>query len=213
MVNCRKTYSGKTHCLRSMMLDYGRKKHFKFGYIYTQNLMNDDLNFCPKKCIAEYTEEHCAQYIEKLSKYREDTKGKTTKLPPSFLIFEDCIGSANMNLYSPTISKLIILHRHLNISIFLLSQYLGGKNGSSTLMRECVNYAILFNSRFKNSKEFLYQTCGGLFKKEQDFVDILEEATSVKHRALFYDSSKNTIDDAYMCYTAPKEIPPFEIKF
>ena len=205
--------SGKTHCLKSIMLDYARKKHFKFGIVFTQNKMNSDLDFCPEKAVKEYNDEDCSKYIEKLMKFREESKEKDQKLPPSFMIFEDCIGSKSMNLYSDTISKLLILHRHLNISIFFLSQYLGGRTGSSTLLRECVNFSILFNTRFHNSKEFLYKACGGLFKKSEEFFDVLEQATSKKHRALFYDSSKDNIQDAYFCFTAPSDIPEFQLKF
>ena len=208
-----KPNSGKTHCMKSIMLDYARQKHFKFGVVYTQNKMNSDLDFCPSKSVKEYNDEDCQKYIDKLMKFREENKDKDKKLPPSFMIFEDCIGSKNMNLYSDTISKLLILHRHLNISIFFLSQYLGGRTGSSTLLRECTNFAVLFNTRFHNSKEFLYKACGGLFKKSEDFFDILEKATSKPHRALFYDSSKDNINDCYFFFTAPSEIPKFELKF
>jgi hypothetical protein len=209
-----KPNSGKTHFLKSIFYDYASIKHFKFGIIYTQNKMNCDLDFCPEKSIKEYTDEDCEKYINKLMKYKEENKDKPEKkLPPSFMVFEDCIGSKNMNLYSDTISKLLILHRHLNISIFFLSQYLGGRTGSSTLLRECMNYAILFSTRFHNSKDFLFKSCGGLYKKQDDFIDALEKATSVPHRALFYDSSKDNIDDAYFAYTAPEHVPKFKLVF
>ena len=208
-----KPNSGKTHCMKSLILDYARQKHFKFGVVYTQNKMNSDLDFCPQKAIKEYTDDDCSKYMDKLMKFREENKDKGKKLPPSFMIFEDCIGSKNMNLYSDTISKLLILHRHLNISIFFLSQYLGGRSGCSTLLRECTNFAILFNTRFHNSKEFLYKATGGLFKKSDDFYEVLEKATSKKHRALFYDSSKDDIEEAYFCFTAPSDVSEFQLKF
>ena len=209
-----KPNSGKTHCMKSLMYDYAKLKHFKFGIIYTQNKMNCDLDFCPEKSIKEFSDEDCEKYINKLMKYKEENKNdESKKLPPSFMIFEDCIGSKSMNLYSDTISKLLILHRHLNISIFFLSQYLGGRSGSSTLLRECMNYAILFSTRFENSRDFLYKSCGGLYKKYDDFVDILERATSITHRALFYDSSKDNVNDAYFAYTSPEKVPKFKLVF
>ena len=64
-----------------------------------------------------------------------------------------------------------------------------------------------------DSKEFLFKACGGLFKKADDFIDVLEKATSISHRALFYDSSQSSINDAYFCFTAPSEIPKFQIRF
>jgi DNA replication protein DnaC len=45
--------SGKTHCLKSIMLDYARQKHFKFGICFTQNTMTSDLDFLPKKAIDD----------------------------------------------------------------------------------------------------------------------------------------------------------------
>ena len=41
--------SGKTHCLKSIMLDYARQKHFKFGVCFTQNTMTATWIFSPKK--------------------------------------------------------------------------------------------------------------------------------------------------------------------
>lgn len=187
--------SGKTHCLKSIMYDFAKMGHFKFGIVYTQNKMNSDLDFVPEKSIHDdLTEEKLQEYISKMMKYREKTK---KELPPSFMIFEDMIGSKNLNLYSDVVSKLLILHRHLNISIFFLSQYLGGKSASSTLLREVTNYAIIFNTRFLNSKEFLFKSCGQHFKKADEFYDLLDRATAEKHRALLYDSSKDRIEEAY----------------
>jgi ABC-type dipeptide/oligopeptide/nickel transport system ATPase component len=203
--------SGKTHCLKSLMYDYAKNKHFKFAVVWTQNKMTSDLDFLPEKAIRDdVTDDSIDAYITKLIKVKERTK---KDLPPSAMIFEDCIGSKKLNMFGSAMSKLIILHRHLNISLFFLSQYLGGKTGSSTLLRECVNYAILFNTRFENSRQFLYKSCGGLFKKQEIFDEVLEKATAEKHRSLFYDASQNSIKTAYKHFKAPSKIPNFQMKF
>ena len=110
-------------------------------------------------------------------------------------------------------SRFLILHRHLNISIFLTAQYLGGKSASSTLLRECCNYSIMFNTKFHNSIDFLYKFAGGWYKKKDEFVHLLNKSTREKNNCLFYDNQANTIDDAYKQYKAPKDIPEFLIKF
>ena len=204
--------SGKTHCLKSIMLDYARQKHFKFGVCFTQNTMTSDLDFLPKKAIDDdYSDQKLQAYTKRLITIRETNKGKA--LPPSFIIFEDMIGSNKLNLYSNTMNKFLILHRHLNISVFFLSQYLGGRTGSSTLLREVTNYAVLFNTKFANSKDFLWKSCGGLFAKSQDFYDLLDDATREKHRALLYDASEDNPTTAYKYFKAPKDIPEFKLVF
>lgn len=202
--------SGKTHCLRSIMLDYAKNKHFKFGRIYTQNKMNQDLSFIDEKHILEYDEKDLDGYVTKLMNYKETSK---KDLPPSFIIFDDCIGSRKLNLYSDVFSRFLILHRHLNVSIFLTAQYLGGKSASSTLLRECCNFSILFNTRFHNSIDFLYKFAGGWFKKKNDFVTVLQKATDEKHCALFYDNQASSVSQAYMRFKAPKDVPDFFVKF
>ena len=204
--------SGKTHCLKSIMLDYARQKHFKFGICFTQNTMTSDLDFLPKKAIDDdFSDQKLEAYMKRLMTVRENNKSQA--LPPSFIIFEDMIGSNKLNLYSNTMNKFLILHRHLNISVFFLSQYLGGKSGSSTLLREVTNYAVLFNTKFANSKEFLWKSCGGLFAKAQDFYSLLDDATSEKHRSLLYDASQDTITDSYKYFKAPADIPEFKLVF
>ena len=202
--------SGKTHCVKSLMYDYHRNNHFKFGRIYTQNKMNTDLGFVEDKHILEYDEKNLEDYINKLMSFKEKTK---QDLPPSFIIFDDCIGSSKLNLYSDVFSRFLILHRHLNISIFLTAQYLGGKSASSTLLRECCNYSIMFNTKFHNSIDFLYKFAGGWYKKKDEFIHLLNKSTREKNNCLFYDNQANTIEDAYKQYKAPKDIPEFLIKF
>ena len=174
--------------------------------------MTSDLDILPKKAIDDdFSDQKLEAYMKRLMTVRQNNKGKS--LPPSFIIFEDMIGSNKLNLYSISMNKLLIWNIHLNIFVFFLSQYLGGKSGSSTLLREVTNYAVLFNTKFANSKEFLWKSTGGLFAKAQDFYNLLDEATSQKHRSLLYDASQDTIVDSYKYFKAPAQIPEFKLLF
>ena len=84
------------------------------------------------------------------------------KVPPNLLVIDDAFGQ--INWYSKFWSNLISTHRHWGMSILVATQSLSaGGHGSSTLLRNCVDMAILYHSSFTNTQKSIYISFGGGF--------------------------------------------------
>src|SRR3990167_2805119 len=116
-----------------------------------------------------------------------------------------------IQLYSPFFTNLIGIHRHVNLSIFLTSQYL--VRGCGPVFRECVNYAFIWNSKFSNTLKSVYESFGQGYPDFNSFKESFDEITSQKYTCLLFNSDAELLEDQYYAYRAPAEIPNFQLKF
>ena len=209
MVFVGKPKSGKSFMILALMKQLCQQGVFQFGKVFsgTGNI-NNDYDFMPDLAVdGNFTEEKLKAYIGKLVKWCEDHKGK--KLPPNFLILDDLLGVLRPN--TGVFSHLISMHRHLNLTILLVSQYM--VKVVSTTLRELTNHAFLFKSQFKNTRQALYEAFGQICEDEKEFLHLYDEAVKEKHACLKYFADGKSMDECYVSYRAPKEDKPFKLKF
>jgi hypothetical protein len=203
-----KQHSGKSYTLRNLMYQFSKAGIFKFGKVFSGTSFNSDYDWVPEGAIdSNYTEAKLEAYIGKLRKWLEDHPGK--KLPPSFLILDDLLGKMKAN--TSIFSSLMSTYRHYNLSIFITSQYM--VKNISTLLRELTDYAFIYKTKFKNTRESLYSAFGQMFDDEKEFYRILDEAVKVQHSALVYRANENTVDTAYTAFKASGKDKKFMLKF
>lgn len=201
--------SGKSHLTKSLIKQLCEQGFFKFGKVFSgTGKINADYNFMPEGSVdGDYTEAKLQAYIGKLEKWCEDHPGQ--KLPANFLILDDLIGIMKPN--TSGFSHLITIYRHLSCTVLILSQYM--VKNVSTLLRELCDHAFLFKSNFKNTRTALYEAFGQICEDEHEFLELYDQAVSVKHSCLHYDANGDTKEEAYTGYKAPAKIKDFELKF
>lgn len=203
-----KQASGKSYLTKSIIYQCSKSKIFKFGIVFTGSKINGDYDFLDDDIVREdYSEENLEKYINKLRKWCQDHPGE--KLPRSFLILDDLLGRIRIN--SPVFANLMSTYRHYNLTIIITSQYM--VKNCSTLLRELVDYAFIFRTRFKNSLKHLYESFGQMTESYDDFFNMLEMATKEEHFCLMYDATKDKKETAYKSYRAPGNVPNFKLKF
>ncbi len=199
-----KPKSGKSFLARYILQQGFRSHYFKFGYVFseTDELNHDYSAFFPKKRIHRYSENALKNYVDKLRNVAVEYERKEEKIPPSVLVVDDAIGK--VNFWSETWTNLISIRRHLNLSIIIISQSLfAGGYGSSTLLRDCVDYAFLWNTNTLKSIEGYFKSFGArVFRESDSFQSMYEEAVSVKHRCLMFRNTEQRAD-MFGMYLAP----------
>jgi hypothetical protein len=209
MVFVGKPKSGKSFMIRALMKQFGRQGIFKFGKVFSgTGKINTDYDFMPEGGVdGDFSEAKLQTYIGKLTKWCEDHKGK--KLPPNFLILDDLLGILRPN--SGVFSHLISMHRHLSLTIIIVSQYL--VKVVSTTLRELTNHAFMFRSQFKNTRQALFNGFGQICENEEEFLRLYDDAVKEKHACLKYTADAPSVAEAYISYKAPTDDKPFTLKF
>jgi ABC-type dipeptide/oligopeptide/nickel transport system ATPase component len=208
MVFVGKQGSGKSFTLRALIKQFSQEGLFEFGQVFSGSSFNSDYDFMPKGSVdSEYSEEKFARYIQTLRNWLE--KNPKKKLPPNFLIMDDLLGKIKPN--TGVFSNLVACYRHYSMTLIITSQYLN-KN-VSTLLREMTDVAFIYQSRFRNTRESLYNSYGQMLENQDEFDAYLEDATKEKYSCLVYQAGKDTKEEAYLSYKSPSEDKPFKLKF
>jgi len=198
---------GKSYLIKSLIYNYSKKRYFKFGLCIVSTKFNGGYNYLPDKYVIEnYNEAYLKNYIDKLKTYKK-TRGH---IPPSFLILDDIVG--NVNFYSAFWQNLITTYRHLNLTIILGTQALSSKGGISTIFRQMCNMCFMFRTVYHDTIEGMYKAFGGLCENMDEFQDMFLETTSLKFQCLLFVNDKNSKEDSYYSYIAPK-VPEFKLNF
>ena len=200
--------SGKSFLLRNLIYQFSKNNMFKFGTVFTGTSFNSDYDFMPKESVHDdYSEAKLAKYIGKLRTWLELHPGE--KLPPNFLILDDLLGRIKLN--SHVFNNLISTFRHYNMTIFITSQYF--VKNISTLLRELTDVAFIFRTRFKNSQVSLYEAFGQMLDDQDEFNEVLNEATKDKYACLVYLARKEEKEESYMSFQAPPDDIKFKLRF
>ena len=183
---------GKTTSLIHCMYPYFKKAFFKFGVVFAPSKDTGDYDFLPDNWVHEqFSMDKLETYVAFLKAKRKQIKakfGKEAELPPSFLVLDDTFGSVQW--YHPAINQLLILHRHLNLWVFITCQSLAG-HGSSTSLRNWANYIFLFRAKSGAEVESNFRAFGKytgetqrIFADANHFVALLNHATSEQYRCM-----------------------------
>ena len=141
-----------------------------FGRFYVSAKFSGDFDFAPDSDVSEdYTQEHLEQYVLKIKAWKNMHPKK--KVPPNILVIDDALGQ--IQWYSRFWSDLISTHRHWGMSILVATQSLSaGGHGSSTLLRNCVDMAVMYHSPFINTQKSLYCGFGVMLSSFKEFLVI-----------------------------------------
>jgi hypothetical protein len=117
---------------------------------------------------TECTDETIGEIIDKIEEYNEEYKAHHKKNPNSLVIIDDCVDSLTTRKKSK-LDKLILTHRHLKTTVFLMSQKL---NSIPTLIRAQARGITFFPTINKREEQTFYNEINideELFKKIMDF--------------------------------------------
>ena len=208
MIFIGKQASGKSFLLRNLIYQLTKQQTFKFGKVFTATGFNSDYDFMPEKHVdSDYSEAKLESYIGSLKQWMEKNKGK--KLPPSFLVLDDLLGK--IHGHTDIFQNLMATYRHFNLTIFITSQYM--VKNVSPLLRELTDLAFIFKSKFKNTKEALYDAFGQMLDNQDEFNRVLDQATEEKHASLVYNANKSTPEEAYLSFKCSGDDVKFKLKF
>lgn len=195
---------GKTHAMRHLVLEHSLKKKdpFEHGIAFTRTTFTDDYKFMPEGSVVQgWDQDIFIKWVEFLE--------KRDKKVPNFIIFDDLVGA--LNLHSVVLNNFICNHRHYNTTIFICVQYIN--QGSSTTLRECVDYGIFFNTKTRNSLETIFDNFGQLFENKNEFKDYFLNLTKEKFTAMLFIASEDEVDQNYLKYLAPEHLPELVLRW
>lgn len=207
-----KPKSGKSHLIKQILIQGFKSGYWKFGHIFSQtNKFNEDYNFFPSHRVSKYSKQAFENYIDFVERRSTEYKERGIQVPPNVLVVDDCIG--RVNFWSETWANLIGTRRHYNMSIIIVSQSLyAGGYGSSTLLRDSLNYAFVWNCNNKSSIKGYFESFGNrVFDKLDEFKALFSEAVKEKHRCLAFRNSENE-NEMFSFFKAQKEIEDVNIE-
>ena len=201
--------SGKSFAVKDILYRYLKDSYYKFGIVVSPTAnFSGDFDFLPPTSIwPKYDEARVLKYVSKLADYRKQHNNELP--PPSFLLFDDCLGQ--INFYSPEFSNFLACFRHYNISIYFVSQYLSGF-GSSTLLREITTGAFIFPTQFENSLKVLYKAFGGILGDYDEFKALIQRIGEQEHHCVLYIANQKSKETTYYDFIASK-VPEFHVNF
>ena len=201
-----KKHSGKTNLLKHLLLmNTIKKKHWKFGIVFTNTKFDKEYTYLPDKYIIEgYDKVAFGDWKKQLIRMKKERMDDT--IPPNFMVFDDLVGELRDDR---DFTNFICNHRHFNTSVFVSAQYL--RKGVPTSLRECMDYAFLFNSKHELTLKALHEAFGQFFRRFKDFRDFFLTNTQEEFVALLYRVHEKEMETAYLQYKSP-DVSKIEVK-
>lgn len=198
---------GKSHALKHLLLsELLTKDGFKLGMVFTGSKFNGDYDWFDDNLIVNgWNDSMFDMWIEKMREIRE-SRGVALK---NFLVFDDMVSLIPFN--DPRWNNFICDHRHYGTTVFVSCQYL--TRGTSTTFRECINYALLFNTKSRKTLQLLYELFGQLFATFDEFKEHAFAVTAEPYTAMLYDQDCDEVEYNYVSYKAPEKLPDVRVKF
>lgn len=140
--------SGKTHLIKYMITDLFKNKKLDYGLVFCKTSFNNSYNFLPEKYIHnDYNEEVIKNLLRIQIQQKENGNSKK-----AFIIFDDVLGSINLN--SNFITELFTEYRHYNLTILFATQYL---LKIPPLIRECQNNFICLGGNTDKTMKSVFE--------------------------------------------------------
>lgn len=198
------TESGKSHLIKYLVYDFACKNEIDYVVVFCNTSFNEGYDFVPKDFIHEgYTEEA----LENIMKHQQQTI-ESGDVKQCLVIFDDVLGDISFNsfVWTSFISKL----RHYKITCFLATQQI---TKISTTTRENCHYACLFTPYTKNSRQAYYESYGGRFGSEKEFLEYVDNGTKDYGFIFYSPRGGKTTEEMYKCCRAPANLPKFRLEF
>jgi len=193
---------GKTHLIKSIIIDMCLRGDFNFGIVFCPTKFNKSYDFIKNQnlVIGNYNENILKQYLKKV---------RDNGNPPNFIIFDDCAGE--MNLVDGFGKQFISTFRHYNCSVFISTQYI--YSVAAPVVREQTNRAFIWKQNTKRAYDALYESYGLAFEDFKDFKKTLDTITAEQYRCMVYLKEETEIKKKYLSYKASEKIPDVQLKF
>lgn len=147
--------SGKTNLLKYLLVSAFKKNQLAYGIVFCPTAFNQSYNYLDNKYVfTGYNEE----VLINLMNVQIQQLKNNNKCNPSFVVFDDCIGTIDFG--SSFFNQLISTYRHYNLTLIFSTQYL---YKLTTLIRSCCTYFITFNESIKRNIQAIYETFMGEF--------------------------------------------------
>lgn len=148
MVFIGKQRSGKSYAIRSLMRDFQEHQPFSFGITYCKTKFNHGYDYMPPESVKDkFSIEALMSWVNKLREGAEKYAAQGKKFPRNYIILDDLVGA--IKWYDGNMDNWVSTFRHTNKWVFITAQYLA--RGSSTTLRECTDYAFIFNTSNEES--------------------------------------------------------------
>lgn len=216
-----KSRQGKSYLVRYLLyngitnsVNIPADRLFRFGCVFSgSRLMNSDYSsFLPANCIHEYSDEALQKYVEMLTERKNKLKaeGKEDQMPSSFIVFDDILGQLNRSKYT---TSFFSLYRHLNITVFLNSQYLAS-DASSTLVRQQTTVGFFFKCSNSKGVKLIYEWFGQASRLDyKEFNNKFDKITKIPYNAMMYIDHENRPNFNYLSFEAPENFKPVKVSF
>lgn len=216
-----KSRQGKSYLVRYLLyngltnsLQIDPTRLFKFGVVFcgSRNMNSDYSSFLPENCIHDYSDESLQKYVQMLTKQKEKLKseGKEDQMPASFIVFDDILGQLTRSKYT---TSFFSLYRHLNITVFLNSQYLAS-DASSTLVRQQTTVGFFFKCSNAKGVKLIHEWFGNASQLDyKDFNRKFNAITKIPFNAMVYIDHENRPSFNYLAFEAPEGFKPARISF
>jgi hypothetical protein len=165
--------------------------------VFTLTAFTGDYDYLKSTCIdmhGDYDEGRLQNHIESL----RTNKLKHGSVAPNFVLLDDLMGL--MKHYSPFLQSFITTFRHTNTTIIITAQSLS--RGTSTTLRECVDFAFMFNTINQSQINMFFEYWCGMFKNKKIFTEVFTTITSSPHTCLVYEKMKPSIYESYFAFRA-----------
>jgi len=175
--------SGKSylsHYLISLLLNNYK---YHYGFIFSPTSYDENYNkILPEQFILNVYDE---RILKKIIKLQIDNL-KNNRNIKIFILLDDCQGTINFK--SKLWIKLMSLHRHYNITLIFISQYI---KYMPVLLRDICNIAFIFKLDSFFSYEGVYNVFGSSFKSINDFKLFINNNIIEKYECLIYFRKTN----------------------
>jgi len=184
----------------------------RFGIVFVKTKYKHSWDFVEDKFIFEgFNEIILRKYVANLQEIYE----RDGKVEPNFLILDDLVGILSNR--TDWFTNFIGTFRHLNIHIFIMVQYLVGRNAISPIMREQTDFVIMFNSKNHNTIEHLYKNYGQIFSTVKEFKEFFMANTDIrnvgKYVGLLYIEREDALESNYIPVRAPAHLLKLKLEY
>lgn len=203
---CAKKYSGKSHLLKWLLYNFIKTKQFDYGIIISATAkVTGEWNIIPNKYIFEKYDESLIETI--YEKQAQETKFRSGVR--CFILMDDVLGT--VQLKSPTITKLSTTGRHLNITTFLITQWL---TAVPSVVRSNAEYVICLRQPNQIVLKAIWEQYGGMYGSFKEFSEYFKK--KIQDYQAFVINQKtqsNSLEKVYSTIKAPEDIPKYFLKF
>lgn len=192
--------SGKSHLIKYLVYQSKLKNQFDLYLVITGTKFNGDYQqFINPKYVHDYSEEILEKLIDKCSKWKES--GDEVRV---LLILDDVLGESNFN--NKLWLKLYNNHRHYNLSIIIVAQYV---NKIPPNFRNNAKYAFIFNQYNKSSLEAATNAYLISHYSEEEARKLF--GTLERFECIFFDNTQYEKKQRFKKFKARECIPEFYI--